>query len=253
MQVVVVLRMVPDTAEELEVAENGNDIDREWIGFKLNEFDDHALEEAVLLKERSGAKVIAIALAGDGTDRQLQTAVARGADEAVRVTNGPSGIPDARVAAGLLKGAIEQIGADLVLTGVQTPEDVFGQLASYLGGTLGWPAISAVSRVAVRDGKVEATQEYSGGFSATFRLGGPTVLGVQTASQPPRYVSGTRLRAASGTPIREIAGTSDHDPLRVDALHLPERGKGAEMIEGNAEAVADRIVILLTQRGLVGA
>jgi electron transfer flavoprotein beta subunit len=52
MHVMVALRLVPDTAEEFELAADKKDIDRQWIGFKLNEFDDHALEEAVLLKEK---------------------------------------------------------------------------------------------------------------------------------------------------------------------------------------------------------
>ena len=66
MHIAVVMRLVPDIAEELEVAESGLDIDREWIGMKLNEFDDHALEEAVLLKESAGASVTALALDGRG-------------------------------------------------------------------------------------------------------------------------------------------------------------------------------------------
>ena len=74
MHVLVVLRLVPDTGEEFELSADGKNIDREWIGFKLNEFDDHALEQAVLLKEAYGSKVTAIALDGDGVDRVLQTA-----------------------------------------------------------------------------------------------------------------------------------------------------------------------------------
>ena len=57
MHIAVVLRIVPDLAEELEIAESGKEIDREWVGLKLNEFDDHALEEDVLIKEQTKAKV----------------------------------------------------------------------------------------------------------------------------------------------------------------------------------------------------
>ncbi len=83
MHIAVILRIVPDLSEDLDIADSGTDIDREWVGLKLNEFDDHALEEAVLIKEASGARVTAIALAGDGAERQLQTAIARGADDAL--------------------------------------------------------------------------------------------------------------------------------------------------------------------------
>ena len=44
MHIAVVLRIVPDLSEDFDISEDGTDIDREWVGLKLNEFDDHALE-----------------------------------------------------------------------------------------------------------------------------------------------------------------------------------------------------------------
>ena len=48
--IAVILKQVPDLVEEVEVDPNGTDIDRDGIKWKLNEFDDHALEQAVLLR-----------------------------------------------------------------------------------------------------------------------------------------------------------------------------------------------------------
>ena len=79
MLVAVVLRLAPELSGELEINDDGKEIDREWVGMRLNEFDDHAVEEAILLKEADGASVIALALAGEGVDRMLQSAIARGA------------------------------------------------------------------------------------------------------------------------------------------------------------------------------
>ena len=55
MQIAVVLRLAPELSGELEIADDGKEIDREWVGMRLNEFDDHAVEEAILLKEAEGA------------------------------------------------------------------------------------------------------------------------------------------------------------------------------------------------------
>ena len=63
MHIAVVLKQVPDLVEELEIDSGGKDIDRSLVKMKLNEFDDHALEQAVLLKESSGARVTALAVA----------------------------------------------------------------------------------------------------------------------------------------------------------------------------------------------
>jgi len=255
MHIAVVLRIVPDLSEEIEIAESGTEIDREWIGLKLNEFDDHALEEAVLLKEASGARVTAVALSGEGAERQLQTAIARGADDAVIVAHDLEGVVGARAAALLLAPIVSELGADLVLTGVQTPEDVFGQLAPYLAGALSWPTINAVAGVTPDGAGLTVSQEYSGGFAARFSVQGPAVLGIQTASRPPRYVSGTKLRQATSLaiPSRPSELPAGFAAQAVSALAAPARGHGAEMLSGSAEEVAAKVVDLLAARGLVGA
>lgn len=253
MQVAVVLRLVPDLSGEFEIADDGKDIGREWVGMRLNEFDDHALEEAILLKEAEGATVIALALAGEGADRLLQSAIARGADRAVKISDGVEGGLSSRAAAPVIAAVVRQLGVDLVLTGVQTPEDLFGQLAPYLGATLDWPHVSAASGVQHSGDGIEVLQEYSGGVSATLRLGLPAVIGVQTASQPPRYVSGSKLRQAMSEPIAVIESNAmpAADTAEILALREPMRGGGAVLLEGDAETVADKLHGLLAGRGLV--
>lgn len=68
---------------------SGKALDTEDLKFKLNEFDDHALEEAILLKESGSAdEVVAVAVEGEGADRMLFTAIAKGADKAIKLTGG---------------------------------------------------------------------------------------------------------------------------------------------------------------------
>lgn len=253
MHVAVVLRLAPDLTEELEINADGTDIDREWIGFKLNDLDDQALEEAVLLKEANGVKVTALALAGEGIERQLQTAIARGADDAVQVGHDLVN-PGSRAAAHLLAPVIRDLGADLVLTGVQTSEDVFGQLAPFLAGLLKWRVVNGVNGVRIAGDGLEATQEYSGGYAARFAVPVPAVLGIQAASQPPRYVSGSRLRQASSFQVRtlDVALPEGFAPPAVSGLSLPERSNSAEMIEGDAPAVVARLLHVLSERGVLG-
>ena len=255
MHIAVILRIVPDLSEDLDIADSGTDIDREWVGLKLNEFDDHALEEAVLIKESNGARVTAVALAGDGAERQLQTAIARGADDALLIEHDLEGPISARMAAHLIAQAIPALGADVVVTGVQTTEDVYGQLAPFLAGAMGWSTLNAVHGVVAGGTELTITQEYSGGYSAQFAVSGPVVLGVQTASKPLRYVSGSKLRQASGVAIAKAAASLPANMVatQTQSLERPQRGSSAEMIGGDAAAVAKKIVSVLIERGLLGA
>ncbi|CAB3745600.1 Electron transfer flavoprotein subunit beta [Paraburkholderia sediminicola] len=251
MHAMVVLRLIPDIDEEFELAEDGKGIDREWVGFKLNEFDDHALEEAVLLKEQYGAKVTAVALDGDGVDRVLQTALARGADAVLKIAHDCEGLIPASTTASLVAQAAKKQKADLILTGVQTIEDLFGQLAPSLGAALDWPQVSAVSGVSTKAGRVLVQQEYSGGVTATLSVLMPAVLGIQSASSPPRYVSGSKLRDVLSATIPEASfeSTAVSTAPEIESVEFPEVASHADMIEGDAEEVAAKLVSILRERG----
>ena len=253
MHIAVVLKQVPDLVEELEIDAGGKDIDRSFVKMKLNEFDDHALEQAVLLKESSGAKVTAMAVAADGIDQVLYAAKARGADAAVKVDAGEE-LLDSRRAASALAGAIKQLAPDLVLVGVQAADDLFGQTGPFLAAGLGWPHVSVVSGVELGEGKLQVHQEYAGGRMATIEVDTPAVVGVQAAPKPPRYVPVTKLRQAMASgPIESAAGSARAamSGIAVVAVAKPEAGKAAEMLGGSATEVADRIAALLSERGLV--
>ncbi len=103
MKVAVLLKQVPDLAEELEVDESGKALDTEYIKFRLNEYDEHALEEAVCLKEAGQAtEIVAFALDGEEVDKALFSAMAKGADKAVKLT-GPE-VEGSRQAAARVEG-----------------------------------------------------------------------------------------------------------------------------------------------------
>lgn len=254
MNIVVVLRLAPFPGEELQIDASGRDIDREIIGTSINEFDDQALEEAILIKQASGATVTAVALRSEGMEQALRVAFARGADRAVLV-DGPELDPyDTRGAAAALSAAIRELGPDVVLTGVQTPYDVFGQTAPYLASILGWPHVSVVTQVQPSPGVVRVTQEYAGGRRALLEIELPAVLGIQAASQPPGYVSTSRLRQAMLGSVIDTMQVSVAPPPALSSLASlgrPERGAQATMLEGSPADVASQILGVLRDRAVL--
>jgi electron transfer flavoprotein beta subunit len=253
MHIAVVLKQVPDLVEELEIDSSGKDIDRSFVKMKLNEFDDHALEQAILLKEASGATVTAVAVDAEGIDQVLYAAKARGADAVMKVDAGEE-LLDSRRAASALAEAVNRLAPALVLAGVQAADDLFGQTAPFLAAALGWPVVSVVSGVELDGDRARVHQEYAGGRMATLEIDLPAVIGVQAAPQPPRYVPVARLRQAmTSGPIESATGVSGTAPsgVAVMALAKPEAGKGAEMIDGSTDEVADRMAALLQERRLV--
>jgi|SRR5690242_17936055 electron transfer flavoprotein beta subunit len=252
MDIAVAVRLMPKAGDELEVDPSGTDIDRELVDMVISEFDDQALEEAVLIKEATGAAVTAVALQAEGAEDALRVAYARGADRVVLVDAGEIDAYDSRTTALAFAEAFRALAPDLVLIGVQTPSDVFGQTAPALAVALGWPQANVVVGVSVADGTARVTQEYAGGRLAVLALQLPAVVGVQSASAPPRYVSMGRLRQAMAEASAEKIAVSIDAPgpaPTLVALARPEVQGGATMLEGDAEEVAAQIVAVLRERG----
>jgi electron transfer flavoprotein beta subunit len=217
MNLYVLLKMVPDTVEELNVAADGKSLDSEFLRFKLSEPDDHALEQALILKEKQGGKVTVVALDAPEVDDVLFTALAKGADRAVKIP-------------------INQ--ADL------------GTAAT----ALNLPYVGVVCGVQPADGKVTVLKEFAGGLRGEFEVTLPAVLGIQSAEKPPRYVPVAKVRAAmKSAKIEEAAVTPPERPVQLDIerMYKPEAGGRAEMFEGAPEEVADKVVEVLAKNGVI--
>jgi electron transfer flavoprotein beta subunit len=252
MNIAVAVRLMPKAGEELELDPGGTDIDREYVDMTICDFDDQALEEAVLIKEATGATVTAVGLNAEGIDEALRVAYARGADRVVIVDAGELDPYDTRTAALAFAEAMRQLAPDLVLVGVQTPYDVFGQTAPVLAVALDRPQASVVVGVTVADGTARVQQEYAGGRLSVLGLQLPAVVGVQSASQPPRYVSMARLRSAMTEASPETVAVDVASPPQAPeliALARPESKAHATMLDGDAEQVAEQIVSVLRERG----
>ena len=208
MDYVVLLKQVPDLAEDLEIDSAGTGLDREWMSFVASEWDEYALEEALHLRDATGGTVTCLALgvqAGD-VDELLATCLARGADRVVRVGSFEQS-PDSHSAAGAFAAALDGIPHDLILTGVQAIDDLDGQVGPLLATRRDLPHVSVVTHIAVAaDGKTAtAHQEYAGGVVGEFELDLPAVLGVQTSREAPRYAPVSRVRQLMKTATIEKA------------------------------------------------
>jgi electron transfer flavoprotein beta subunit len=256
-RIVVPLKAVPDLVEEIELTPDETDIDREFLKFVLNEWDAQALEEALLVKDASGAEVVAVGLAGDlDIDQALYTAVAKGADAAIKIAGGPGGA-SAMLTGNrppLLAAYLASAPADLVITGVQAPDDLDGQLPPMLAAHLGLPHVSVVVAVEADGDSVTLRQEFAGGRTHELRVRTPAIVGVQAARQAPRYAPISRIRQAmQAGGLREIAveATARGPAPTVRRMYRPEQTSHAEMLTGSAGEVAGKIADLLRAHSLV--
>lgn len=256
MRIAVLMKQVPDLVEEFEIDDDGTDIDRGFMTFLLNEFDNHALEEALLIKDAGDAEVDVVALDDEEVDQALYTAMAKGADRAFKLVGADAsdGWLDTHTRARVFADWLGDRSYDLILTGVQAADDLDGQLAPLVGAMTGLPHISVVVSVEAKDGAAQVHQEYAGGVVAELEVQLPAVIGVQAARQEPRYAPISKIRQAQtegGIEEYEVARPASFGGLTVKRMYTPEVSGHAEMLEGTEEEVAARIVELLRKRGLL--
>lgn len=255
MNIVVAIKQIPSLIDELELNEAGTDLDFDEVDFTLNEFDEHSIEQAVLIKEASGGTVTVVGVdLIDELDGVLHTALAKGADKAVKIVGDFEPGMASHTQAWLLAKAIKDMSPDIVLAGVQAADDRDGQIGPMLAAHLDLPYIGVVADVRVADGTATVHKEYSGGMMAEFEVSLPMVVGVQAASQPPRYAPVSKIRQLAKTATIEEFKVEDEGHgagSTVRKMSPPVSAGHAEMLEGDPEDVAEKIIEIIRERGLL--
>ena len=254
MNILVIVKMVPDLVEELAVDPDGKGLDPDWVRWKPNEFDDHAIEQAILIKERQGAQVTVVIPNMDGAEDALYAAAAKGADRLVKLMGEFTGSANNHALARALGKYLPELQPDLLLTGVQAHNDLDGRLGPLLAEFMGLPYLGYVAGFSLQGGKAIVRKEHPGGVVVEMEINLPAVLGIQAAEQAPRYVAFSRIRQAMKTtaieeheiPHLDISGAAE-----VSLMKQVESGERAEMFAGDADHVADRIVAVLRELGIL--
>ena len=164
MNIAVAIRLMPKTGDELEVDASGTDIDREFVELAINEFDDQALEEAVLIKEATGATVTAVGLRRTGSSRPC------GSRTRAAPTGWSSSTParSTRTTRARRRSRSPRRSASWPPTSCWSAcrrRPTCSASRRRLAVELGWPQASVVVGVTVADGTARVSQEYAGGGS----------------------------------------------------------------------------------------
>jgi electron transfer flavoprotein beta subunit len=262
LEIVVCVKQVPATAEvDLVVDESGTDIRSEGLVQEMNEWDEYAIEEALLIKERLGGTVTAITLGPEGSDAVLRRCLAKGADHAIWLRDEAFEGSDAYATAKALHAAIKDLEYDLVLTGAQAGDDNCSAVGGILAELLEVAQAQMVKKVEVGEGNLTVNRELEGGLEEALELPMPALLAIQTGINEPRYVSIMGIRKARKKEITVMdlgdMGLTMDDVgeagswMTVQRVFTPPVEKEPEILTGSPEEVAGRLVEVFRSRGLI--
>ncbi len=256
-RVLVAVKRVGELNPDFAIDEAGGTIADEHFEYELNEWDEAALEEALLLTEKLGAgEVVAVTIGPEDAEETLRRALAKGAHRGVRVWDESLRDADPVTVARVLAGVAAQESPDIVLTGAQSADLGHGATGSALARILGLPHAAVVLGIEW-DGTdaMTVTRELEGGMRQQFALPAPALLTVQTGGSTPRYATMRMIKQARKKPIAVVDGADvglDQAGATVRRLYEPPKSGRAAMIEGDAESVAKVIAdIIRDKRGEV--
>ena len=256
----VCIKYVPDTSEaDIKLDETGKAVDSSRFSFDINDADNYAVEESVLIKEDKGGEVTVVSIGPQKSEVMIRMALAKGGDRAIRIEDPRINSFDPICIAKVLAGAIKGQEFDLVLTGCMANDD--GQMAVgvALAEELGVAHAAMVKNVEVLDGKVKASRELEGGLMEVVEVALPAVLTIQTGINEPRYAPIRGIRQAQKKELKvmnldDLSMPADQvnesaSLIVLNKLYIPEVVSTAEFIEGEPEEKAEKLASILVKGG----
>ena len=251
MKIAVCIKQVVTREWQLRVNDSKTWIRDQDASFELNEPDAYALEEALRMKEKHGGEVVVCSAGPARAAQVLREALARGADRAIHVESDAFTSADAFAIADALAAAIRDEQFDLVLTGLQSDDQGFGQVGVVLAERLGMPYATIIMEVQKTDAPstgsgqagLRVKRELEGGWFQWISLPLPAALTIQSGINQLRYATLKGIMAAKKKEIRKVTPAgAPTSMVRILNVAFPEKGKKTQMLSGSPAEAAKALV-----------
>jgi electron transfer flavoprotein beta subunit len=203
MNIVVLMKQVPDTSAERKLNPADNTLDRDAVDAVINEIDEYAIEEGLLLKEAHGGEVTILTVGPERATESIRKALSMGADKAVHVTDPAIHGSDAIQTAKIIAKALGAVGYDVVIAGSEATDTRVSVVPALVAEALGVPQLSNARKVTV-DGSSVAIERVSDTGYDVVQASTPAVISVVEKINEPRYPSFKGIMAAKSKPIQTL-------------------------------------------------
>ena len=208
MNIVVLIKQVPDTYSERTLDPADGTLDRDATDAVLDEINERAVEAALQLKEaHDGSEVTVLTMGPDRAAEAIRKALSMGADKAVHLTDdalrGSCAIQTARALAKVIDTALPD-GYDLVLAGNEASDGRSAAVPAMVADLLGVPALTHAREITVEGSAVTVRRETDDGITV-LAAELPAVVSVGEKINEPRYPSFKGIMAAKKKPVTTLS------------------------------------------------
>ena len=238
--------------------------DTSWIRdtdvtHEISECDEHALEEALRLKEKHQGEVALLTVGNALAEKSMRKGLAMGADCGFLILDEEKDLSSPYRVAAAMERVLKTQEYDLILTGTQSDDYCYAQTGPILAELLGLPHATIVMQIEahIDQKRVRVLREMESGWFEWLDMPLPALLTIQAGISQIRYASLRGIMQAKNKEIQKIPlsdlkmDLSSMPHLEIERLYFPERTRRAEMLEGTSEEIVSTLVEKLRREAKV--
>ncbi|HYA88665.1 MAG TPA: electron transfer flavoprotein subunit beta/FixA family protein [Nitrospirota bacterium] len=256
MKLLVCIKQVPDMASRFKVNGNGIWYDEADLAFRMNEYDEFAVEQAVRLKEQLGNEpdITVLSIGPDRVIEPIKKALAMGCDRGVHIQDSASYRKDPWQIASAIAGFSHGKNFDLIFTGMQSQDRGSAQVGAILAELLGINCVTTVVGFAIDNRVVTAKRELEGGVKGVVKFSLPALVTCHLGLNTPRYPTLPNIMKAKKKELLTFPITDflqEKEMTVTASAYAPARKGSGILLEGDVNDVAERLYGILKDKTTV--
>ncbi len=252
MKILVCIKQVPDMESKFKIAAGGTWYDPADLAWRMNEYDEYAVEQAVQLKEQvKDADLTVLCIGSERVKETMKKALAMGCDRGAHVADDNAAGKEPYEIAAIIAEYAGDKQFDLIFTGMQSQDRGSAQVGVLVAEMLSLPSITTIVQFSYADGRIEVKRELEGGIKALVKAKTPALVTCQLGLNTPRYPTLPNIMKAKK---KELVSIPVQDLLKVEArletakMYFPEKKGGGLVLEGDVGQLADRLIQILKEK-----
>ena len=256
MKILVCIKQVPDLESRFKPNASGTWYDEADLAFRMNEYDEYAVEQGVRLREQLGdaAELTVLSIGPDRVVEAIKKALAMGCDNAIHVQDTTASGKDPWQIASIIAAFAKDKGFDLILTGMQSQDRGSAQVGVTVAEQLGLACATTLVGFSYDNGTITAKRELEGGIKGVVKLRTPALVTCQLGLNIPRYPTLPNIMKAKKKEITVIpvAEILKEESLAITEKFYPPAKKGGGLVlEGDVGDLVDKVIALLKEKTAV--
>jgi electron transfer flavoprotein beta subunit len=256
MKLLVCIKQVPDLESRFKPNAEGLWYSEADLAWRMNEYDEYAVEQAVQLREQlgEGSELTVLSIGPDRVVEALKKALAMGADNAAHIQDSAAASKDPWQIASIIAAYAKDKGFDVIFTGMQSQDRGSAQVGVTIAEQLGLVCTTTIVGFEYAGGTITAKRELEGGIKSVVKMQTPALVTCQLGLNIPRYPTLPNIMKAKK---KEIAAIPVADLLKEESLattasfHAPAKKGGGIVLEGDVGDLVEKVIAILKDKTAV--